>query len=496
MQRFPALFLLATLTLAGVSALTEPLRRPGTRDGRQGERSASSGFAGSMSLESSAADTVLDTPAPDGATESPNERPPRSLRLASSHTVTGLPAWPGESGEIAPPPESVRLEPAIVRTTSADPAGQDRSVAAAESGLTGSVSLAPAVSQVPVSQVPVYTVAEVRAAAHAFSPEGNLLESEARTAACNIDPSDEEARCSAILMRSVLMEVSAGRRADDAALAAKTYHKLVAAEAGWLVAQEALKLQDDLIELAEEAERLELPDGDVRQLRQQRLELQDAATQQLFARRKLRQELARLTGWPEAEVAVAVPTDPLPEDAPPIDAAAAVDTALAQRHDLQAVANLCAGMNRCSLPAARQLLGALTPGVGLSLATVAKGGLLACLHDDRSDDDLAARRRQCRQLYTALRGTVRNETLQAVLDVRLAQARLELVTQRIELARQRLEETEAQIELDQAEPGSDLLLDLQLKSLRGTRLERQLDLAVALDEFDRVRSMPLETASP
>ena len=544
MQRFPALFVLATLTLAGVSALTEPPRWSGTgtlissgqSTGPAEHRSARLG----LPTETSTGDPVI---AQDGTladAEPRTTRTSRDLRLASARPKPGLPSGPetlgpqsakrtGESIALNPPrirasagritesfesvagragEQTVASEPGVAAIAgvlalpsvaeSFPPSTSSPSSLAASSLAPSSLapsSLAASSLAASASPVPAYTLAEVRAAAYAFSPEGNLLEGEAQAVACNVDPDDEQSRCSAALISSVLREVAIGRRADDAALAAKAYHRLVAAEAGWLVAQEALLVQDQLIELAEQAERLELPDGDVRELQQQRLQLQDTAEQQRFARLKLRQELARLTGWPESEVAVAVLVDSLPEAGSPIDAAEAVAAASAQRHDLQAVANLCQGMNRCSLPAARQLLGALSPGVGLSLGTVARSRLLACLHDDRSDNDLAARRRQCRQLYTALDRTIRNETLQAVLDVRLAQARFELVTQQIELVRTRLEETKAQIQLDQAQPGSDHLVELQLQSLLGTRLERQLDLAVALDEFDRVRSMPVPAAS-
>ena len=529
MQRFPALFVLATLTLAGVSALTEPPRWSGTgtlissgqSTGPAEHRSARLG----LPTETSTGDPVIARDGTLADTEPRTTRTSRDLRLASARPKPGLPSGPETLGPQSAKRtgESIALNPPRIRASAGRITESFESVAgrageqtvASEPGvaaIAGVLALPSVAESFPpstsspsslaasslaasASPVPAYTLAEVRAAAYAFSPEGNLLEGEAQAVACNVDPDDEQSRCSAALISSVLREVAIGRRADDAALAAKAYHRLVAAEAGWLVAQEALLVQDQLIELAEQAERLELPDGDVRELQQQRLQLQDTAEQQRFARLKLRQELARLTGWPESEVAVAVLVDSLPEAGSPIDAAEAVAAASAQRHDLQAVANLCQGMNRCSLPAARQLLGALSPGVGLSLGTVARSRLLACLHDDRSDNDLAARRRQCRQLYTALDRTIRNETLQAVLDVRLAQARFELVTQQIELVRTRLEETKAQIQLDQAQPGSDHLVELQLQSLLGTRLERQLDLAVALDEFDRVRSMPVPAAS-
>ena len=81
------------------------------------------------------------------------------------------------------------------------------------------------------------------------------------------------------------------------------------------------------------AERLELPDGDLLQLRQQHWELVDQAAQQKYAGAKARQDLARLTDRPESEVAVAVLIDPLPiaipnHDGNGVSAAAAVRTSI------------------------------------------------------------------------------------------------------------------------------------------------------------------------
>ncbi|MEM6778043.1 MAG: hypothetical protein AAF670_10340 [Planctomycetota bacterium] len=336
-----------------------------------------------------------------------------------------------------------------------------------------------------------YELNQVRGWAAAYSPDAALLESESRAIMYNVDPKDEESCCSAQLIRAVLCELALGRRFDDAASAAKAYHRWIAALEGAQIASEATTIHADLVALASKAEELEIEDGNLLELRQQSIQLNEGTISQSFAISKLRQELSRVTGREEAEAAIAFPVGSLPTTAVPIDASLVVSIALHQRHDLLAVNELCRRMNQCNLPAARQLLGAVSPGVGLSLTSSCRGGLFNCLKDDSSDDDLAARRRQCRQLHRSLSRTVRNEVLQAVLDVRAAQAQVDLAEQQIAIARLRLSDAQAELQLDQVIPGTDTKLRLELLQLRGERVERQMKLAVALDELARVKNDPI-----
>jgi len=336
-----------------------------------------------------------------------------------------------------------------------------------------------------------YTVSDVQRWAYARSPEANLIEAEIKAVMRAVDPKDPESCCSALLIRDVLREVALARRADDAMHAAVAYHQLLAAMAASGFVDEALRSQDELISIAEQAERLNLPDGDPLKLQQARVELLDLKSQQRFTELKLRQELSRLTGRDEAEVAIAVMVDSLPTAAPTIVAGQAVQTALAQRHDLKAVTILAARLNTCNLDAARLLMGIVSPGVGLSLATATKG-LFSCLKEDHSDDDLGDRRRQANNLVESLRHVIRNETLQAVLDVRAASARLKLIDEQIAIAEDRLDRTEGNIKLANSSPGSDLLIQLQIAELEGQRVGIMKDLALALDELDHARGMAIE----
>ncbi|WP_404305988.1 TolC family protein [Neorhodopirellula lusitana] len=354
----------------------------------------------------------------------------------------------------------------------------------------GSVVVEHSVGETPYPVAVTYTPSQVMRWAYERSPEGRLIESEIQAVMRAIDPKDKDACCAARLIRNVLSEVALARRADDATHAIVAYHKLIAANLAVTKIDEAIAIQDRLIAMSDEAERLELPDGDPLKLRQARLELLDLKSQQRFNGLKLRQELSRLTGRDEAEVALAIMIAPLPEQAPDVVAGEMVATALAQRHDLRAVAVLCRDLNSCNIDAARLLMGIVSPGVGLSLATAAKG-LFSCLKDDPSDNDLNARRRQCSQLHESLKTIIRNETLQTVLDVRAVNKRLELMDQRIALTVERLDQTRGAVRLDESPVGSDLLVELELFELQGLRIGLQKDLALAMDNLDHVRSMPL-----
>ncbi len=330
--------------------------------------------------------------------------------------------------------------------------------------------------------LPAYTAADVGQWAYDHSPAARSIDSEANAVMRGIDTNDSDACCAARLVQNVLREVALARRSESATQAKTTYHKLVAATLAVEVADEAIAAQDKLISLADEAERLDIPDANPLKLRQARFDLLDVKTEQSFNALKLRQELSRLTGRNEAEVATAVMVDALPTDAIAIGAGEAVATALVQRHDLRAVRVLCRDLNRCNLDAARLLMGTLSPGTGLSLAKAAMG-ILKCFKDDNTDNDLNARRCQCGELQRSLEDVIRNETLQAVLDVRSAEARLQLVDEQLQLATERLDEARGKIQIDAANPGSDLLVELEIYQLRGNRLARQKDLALAIDNF-------------
>lgn len=336
----------------------------------------------------------------------------------------------------------------------------------------------------------MYSLHQVMQWAYDRSPEAKLIEAEMNAVMRNIDPKDPDQCCSARLVRNVLREVALARRHDDATHAAVAYHKLVAATQAVALANEAIATADQLISMADQADRLELSDGNPLKLRQTRLDTVSLKSKQSFNTLKLRQELSRLTGRSETEVSTAIMTDGLPVDPPAIIAGQAVMMAHAQRHDRRAVQTLCRELRSCNVDAARLLMGIVNPGVGLTLATATKK-LFQCFKEDRSDDDLNARRRQCAQLKNSLEVIIRNETLQAVLDVRSAAARLKLIDEQLQLASQRLDDAQGKIQIEEESPGSDLLIQLEISELRGKRLAIQKELALATDDLEHAKNTPI-----
>ncbi|TWT67537.1 TolC family protein [Allorhodopirellula solitaria] len=330
--------------------------------------------------------------------------------------------------------------------------------------------------------VATYTLSQVMQWAAAHSPAANQIEAESTAVMRGIDTSDPDRCCAARYAQSVLQELALARRSDSATEAAIAYHQLIAAIRARDLAGEAISVQDELIAMATEAERLELPDGNPLKLKQTRLDLVDAQLEHTFVARKLRQELSRLTGRSETEVAAAIMVDALPEDAPLINAADEVADAQARRHDLRAVDVLCRDLRSCNLDAARILMSTISPGAGMSLATAATG-ILKCFQHDTGDNELSVRRYQCSELKRSLENVVRNETLQAILDVRCASERLKLVDEQLQFASERLDQTRGRIQIDESAPGSDLIVELEIHQLRGDRLARQKDLAVAIDNL-------------
>lgn len=410
-------------------------------------------------------------------------------RLRIGMIVALVVTMPGMAFWLTNPPaaesvnQSLRLNSAsdLIRSIPGEENGADLDSDIAEPPSSNSVAIAPAIT---------YSVDQVKRWAYDRSPEAGLIESEITAVMRMIDPKDADACCSARLIRDVLTQVALGRRSDDATHAATAYHKLVAATQSLITIDRAIASQDRLIEIAEEAERLELDDGDALQVRQSRLDLLDVKSQQRFNCLRLRQELSRLTGRDESEVASASMIDPLPIGVPTLNAGEAVQIALAHRHDLQAVRVLCRELKTCNLDAVRMLMGIVSPGVGLKLAVAVKG-LFSCLKEDRSDNDLQQRRRQCQQLAGSLEIVIRNETLQAVLDVRAAAARLDLIDQQIDIARQRLSQTRGAMRLDESAPGSDLLIELKIDDLDGKRIGYQKDLALAIENLDHACGLPV-----
>ncbi len=105
----------------------------------------------------------------------------------------------------------------------------------------------------------------------------------------------------------------------------------------------------------------------------------------------------------------------------------ALQAAFDQRCDLKAIRQLCSSLTLDTLPAARQALAMLQPGLGLSVSSVARKALLASLHaPSPSNAELCRRREECQELQAMREQQVQVELFAAWVDVQSNQHRLRL----------------------------------------------------------------------
>lgn len=328
-----------------------------------------------------------------------------------------------------------------------------------------------------------WTADQVRRWAVQNSSAANLLDAERRALGCQVDRRDRK-KCAQIgLWQAVLREVAIEERNKSGGEALTVYYQIIGLETQLFLLQQADQEFDNLLKLADQAAALAIPGGDSNELSRQQLEIQDKMVQAQFGMRKLRLHLAQLTGQPESVTEVVVLAGPLDLTRIEIDAGAAVAEAIANRGALRAIRTLCRHMNEDTLPSARQMLAALQPGIGLSVANSAK-----CLSDklrslcgicSEDEDDLSARRRQCRQLERNTEATIREQVLQAHLNVDQAVNRRHLADQTATLSQRAVDERTMAVDLDQAPVGSDRLEKLSSLKADGESIQRLVDIAEA-----------------
>ncbi|WP_164102146.1 TolC family protein [Candidatus Laterigemmans baculatus] len=347
--------------------------------------------------------------------------------------------------------------------------------------------------------------------ASAHAPAARVFESERRAIACGIDRDDPAVCAQVALVQSIYASLAAHERNNAAAEALTAYWQIVAVNRQLQTLDQAAPLLDSLEELAETAERLELPSG-VREgargedrdgLAERRLELEDRWFEADFARQRLRNQLAALLGTSPTRARTATLSDPLSDFLPaadetsPWDVEREIAVALANRSDLEALETLCRCTTAESLPAARELLGTLSPGVGLALAAAPSGGrLLAVLHAPRpSPADLACRRTQCRELVERRREQIRFEVRDAVLEIEAATARADVARRRLALAQEAASRAARATELDQQPPGSETTAELKVLERRGELVEKQLAIAEARVQLRKVQGIAASSAA-
>lgn len=324
-----------------------------------------------------------------------------------------------------------------------------------------------------------WRVQDVQQWAAANAAAANLLETERRAAQAGLDRHDQEACRRASLVQAVLTELAKHERNRAAADAMVLYYRIVGVEQQQELLAEADEIFRTLIDLAERAADLDLADGNRNELRRRQLEIKDSSVQADYGSRKMRRQLAQLTGRPPQQASIAILVDPLPSDVSLPEASSAVETALTERHDLRAIRLLCRRTGSETLPAMRQLLSAIQPGLGLSAAAASKTGLLFHHSDRANQQESAWRCRQCQQLLQTRIDQVRSEVEVALWDLQAAEQRAELAAEKTELARDAVAEQAKAVQLNESPTASDLLARLEAIEIEAAQIDRQVERAVA-----------------
>ncbi|GEM_PF-1660118 len=330
----------------------------------------------------------------------------------------------------------------------------------------------------------LWTSAQVRDWSAANAEGARVFEAERRAVAAAYDRDSKEQCQQAALIRMVLAELAEHDRNRAAADGLSAYYRIIVIEQQVLTLRQAIEVLETLIGLAKSAEQFELPDGNPSELERQRLGLAIKVVDAEYGLRKLRLQLARLTGQPLKVTNHAVLIDTLPLDPLTLTVDQAVAEALAHRADLRAIEVVCPRITEETLAAVRSLMGLLQPGLGLGSAVACKKSLF-CLRSEEGGD-VCARREQCRALAEMRRGQIADEVRLAETEWTACQRRTELVTQQLQLAQQEAKESIKAVELEQSPPGADLLAALKSLQIRGELQTRQMEQAIANVEFFEV----------
>ena len=339
---------------------------------------------------------------------------------------------------------------------------------------------------------PLWSADQVAQWAVDHSPTARMLESERSAAATGIDRDDSKQCAQAGLKQSVLADLAQHERNRAAADVLEVYDRIVGLGRQRQLLVEAAAVIDRLIAMADQAELLGLSNEDPNDLRRKRLSTDDQILQVDSGVTKLRLRLAQLTGQSIEVTNQSILIDPLcvGQSIPAVDDAIAV--ALCQRSDLRALQTLTRCLNANTLPAGRELLAAQQPGLGLATQAVARLSLPCLSGPDLSTQDLRHRRHQCHELTQARADQIELEVRTGLVDLSTAQQRVHIADQRSQLASASIERRRASIDIDQAAPGSDLLVKLELLTARGEYVQHQIDEAVAMTRLRQAQGIAAE----
>ncbi|QDS96453.1 hypothetical protein FF011L_52640 [Roseimaritima multifibrata] len=328
-----------------------------------------------------------------------------------------------------------------------------------------------------LGNVPTWTAEQVRLWAADHASGANALDAESRAIACSIDRKKEDQCQQAALMQRVLADLAIHDRNRAAAEGLTVYYRIVSLQQQLETLYEAEDTLDALIQLAEKAAELEIAEGNANDLQQQRLKIRSQKIDAEYGIQKLQIRLARLTCQPLSVAKQAVLIDPIETEVSTLDEEAAVADGLQRRADLRAIHTLCRCINNDTAPAARTMLGAIQPGLGLAATVATKSSLLSGLCDQ--GQDACARRDQCRQLAAQQQGTIEDEIRMAWLELQASLQRDRLSQERVELANQAAQQANRAVEIEQRPAGTDLQASLEALRVQGERQARQLEQTLA-----------------
>ncbi len=366
------------------------------------------------------------------------------------------------------------------------PARQDNSALNAPISAVAAATEPSSLASLTVTDNVTWSTLQVTQWAQSRSPTARLYDAEAAALNASFDRDDRAACAQANLLTQTLSHLACYQRHQSTIEALKTFTQIQGLEQQRDLLLRSLEVLDELISLVEQAERLELQDGNPLVLQQERLNVEDQLAQVEAGIAKSRILLAQQTG----QSLLIAESVSLSGHTPGLiyanrdDAFAA---ALAQRCDLMAIRLVCQSLNAQTLPAVRQVMATLQPGLGLAISQLPRKALLASLHTSvPTSAELCQRREECQELQATRVQQVQAELFAAWIDVESNQQRLRIAQRRAEIGNRLYRQSKEAIELDKGKPGSDLEALLQQYQAEGQQVQQQLSLTQSLLELYRV----------
>lgn len=340
-----------------------------------------------------------------------------------------------------------------------------------------------------------WTDQQVAKWAYDHSPSARLLEAERAAVGKQLDCDDEEKRAMVGLIQAVSHELALHQRNEAAADALLAYYRIVSTKHQLEPLRESAPLLEALESLAQTAERLELEDGDPDLLADRRLQMEDKWFEVDFGIQRLQAQLGMLIGETSNAPREVHLISPLPTTSPwELDVEQLTNVAHHHRRDLAAIRALCRCLNEKSLPAARELMGSLVPGLGLDILGAPKGKLLGlCKGDDA--EDLACRKMQCQQMVKGREEQIAAQVEDAVLRLRTALARVDVAERRYRAQSAVAERKQSAMEFEQVPPGTGQAATLERYQRQSEWLLSQLEVAESVVALRRAVGIVLQSQS-